>query len=50
MELTDQQLLAMSDQELFDLLGQLGMSAPSPWTRDKVLDLIMRVALSASDS
>lgn len=42
----------MSDQQLYDLLGELGITVMygQPWGRDKMIDLIMRVAQSARDS
>jgi len=53
-EITSEQLLSMSDQELYGLLTQLGITLPvvngvPAWSRDKMLDVIMKVAISARD-
>lgn len=53
-EVTNEALLMMSDLELRGLLAQLGINLPvvngAPgWSRDKMLEVIMKVAASARD-
>jgi hypothetical protein len=52
LEINSETILAMSDQQLYDLLGELGITVmhQQPWGRDKMIDLIMQVALSAKDN
>lgn len=40
----------MTDEQLFTILTQLGLTLPRAWSRDKMLELIMKVATSARDS
>lgn len=47
-ELRSEDLLAMTDEQLFGMLIQLGISPSGD--RDKMIETVMRVALSAQDS
>lgn len=50
-ELSSDALLAMADQELYELLDKLGIIPQNGqvWTRDKMISLVLKVALSAKD-
>jgi hypothetical protein len=49
-EISSDALLAMTDEQLHVILVQLGITLPRAWSRDKMLDLILKVASSARDS
>jgi hypothetical protein len=48
MELASADLLAMTDEQLSALLNHLGFTPPG--TRDKAIELVMKIALSAQDN
>lgn len=52
LEISSESLLSMSDQDLRALLDHLGINQPliHGWSRDKMIGLVMKVALSAKDS
>lgn len=54
LEVSSDALLAMTDLELHGLLAQLGINLPMVqgqpgWSRDKMIDVVVTVALSARD-
>lgn len=50
MEITSDAILAMSDVELAGLLLQLGIANVDVGNRDKLIGVIMKIALSARDA
>jgi hypothetical protein len=49
-EISSEELLAKDDPQLIDLLIRIGVTPPHPPVRDKMINLIMKMALSARDS